>query len=350
MATLIARIENYKMGQIGGVGKEQEREEKYINTHYNNPDWDKDKVDQNVTLIHDPERDGKSWERYIKEYKDNHNIGGRFNISCGGDKNQTNVATQFLVTVSDKNYFENDREGTIQFFKDACKSLQSMYPSYHFCEATIHFDERTPHMHALALPLYNDPQKGITTFNTTKTQPGKEHFREFQDRFYRYMSHYYDLDRGVRGSDREHLSVKAYKQLQREKELLRGEKEVLQEEKEALQQEKEQYAKPVPTKTILGKRYKPAEVEKVVEERNIAYQEIERLERENTSLQRTINSMSYRQHKLEVAVKDASDHVREVNQLLNNRDYLKEQLKELEREERRAHQREQKERDMDRSR
>lgn len=279
---LIARIENYKMSDMGGVGKEQEREKQYIDKYYDNPDFDKNKINENVTLVHDKERDGKSWERYIRDYHAEH-LQGRLTTK-GNDKSQTNVGTQFMVTASPEYLSGMDRAEQIRFFRDAFRSIQEQYSSYHWAEVTIHFDEKNPHMHALALPVYHDKEKDRDIFSTTKTQYGKDHYRQFQDRLHHDMTQRfgYNLERGVRGSDREHLSVKEYKELQ-------DRERTLQREREEFEKEKEQYKTPPLTKTLLGTRYSKEDVERVVLERNKAYAEIDKLHKELQVKDRDVN-------------------------------------------------------------
>lgn len=327
MNCLIARIENYKMYAIGGVGKEQERDPEYIEKHYKNPEHNPDRMSENITLYHDPERDGKSWERYIKDYRQEHGIEGRFNLK-GPDKNQTNVATQFMVTTTPDYVKGMSKEEQIAFFQDAFQFLKERYPDYHWVEVTIHLDESTPHMHALALPLYHDKEKDRTIFSTTKTQPGKEHFREFQDHIYKHMSErWYGLERGVRGSDREHLSVQEYKA----KMELQKSREDLQKEREDLQKDRESFRGPVPEKTILGgSRYKPQDVEKVVNERNIAYAENERLKSENRGLQDQLSRAAMMYDRLDKENKLYEQDRQETREKLQDPAFLREQLRQVE--------------------
>lgn len=311
---LIARIENYKMADAGGVGKEQERDKNYIDKYYNNPDFDKNKISENITLVHDKERDGKTWERYIREYHSEH-LEGRLTTK-GCDKSQTNVLTQFMITASADYINGMSKSEQTRFFRDAFRSLQEQYPSYHWVEVTIHNDEKNPHMHALALPVYHDKEKNRDILSTTKTQQGREHYREFQDRLHHDMTRYgYNVERGVRGSEREHLSVKEFKELQeREK--------ALQRDREQLEKEKEQYRTPCMTKTILGARYSKEDVQRVVEERNSAYCEIDRLHKELQDKDRDINYLSQ-----QVDTKDRA--IERYNNAWHDKDILKDRIDEL---------------------
>lgn len=331
---LIARIENYKMSDAGGVGKEQERDKEYISKYYDNPDHDINKINENVTLLHDKERDGKTWERYIRDYHAEH-LQGRL-TTRGNDKSQTNVLTGFMITASPDYINSMDKSEQTRFFKDAFRSIQEQYPTYHFVEATIHYDEKNPHLHILALPVYHDKEKERDIFSTTKTQCGREHYRLFQDRLYKDMTERYGyrLERGIRGSDREHLSVKEYKELQeREK--------ALQHEREQFEKEKEQYKTPPMTKTLLGTRYSKEDVERVVNERNRAYTELDRLHKELQDKDRDIN---YLCQQIDCKDKDIDFY----NKAWHDKDILVDRIREIKELEEPTHDRERdKERDLE---
>lgn len=317
---LIARVQNLKITDIGAVGKEQEREQHYIEKYYKNPDHDPDKTERNITLEHDKERDGKTWERYVKDFKEDHNIQGRFNLNSG--KNGTNIATSFMVTTS-KEYMDSlsERE-QVQFYKHAYEAIKEMYPSYHFVEATIHRDETTPHLHVIALPLYEDKEKDRIVFNTTKTQPGKYHYRDFQDHMHSFMQERgHDVNRGIRGSDREHLTVQQYKEQQE----LEKEKAILLE-------------KPTPERQLLGiYKYNKDSVDRLAEERAILYTQLEQEKQKNEDLTRELHSLYLQKDRAERDLKAEHDYRLELQDKLEDREYLIEHIQELEREQEKEH-------------
>lgn len=324
---IIARIENYKMADVGGVGKEQEREQEYINKYYNNPDFDINKINKNITLVHDAARDGKSWEKYIKDYHAEH-LQGRLTLK-GGERSQTNVATQFMITATPQFFDNTNVTFQKEFFERAFESLQKQYPDYHWAEVTIHLDERTPHMHALALPIYHDKEKDRYILSTTQTQKGREHYREFQDKLFADMSKVYNIERGLRGSDKEHLSSKAFKELKdKEKELQRGQ-EQLRADREAFEAEKLKYKGIEPEHTIL-KKYNRAEVDKVVEERNFYITKCQELENHNREYRNRTISISEKLERAETALKGEHALRVELQDKLEDKEYLREHLRELE--------------------
>lgn len=328
MNCIIARIENYKMSAAGGVGKEQEREQEYIQKHYHNPDFDPGRLQDNVTLYHDPFRDGRTWERYIKDFRQENDIQGRFTVK-GPDKSQTNVLTGFMVTASPDYITGMSKGEQEQFFQDAFQFLQQQYPTYHWIEATIHRDEKTPHLHALALPLCRDPEKDRTIFSTTKTQEGREHYREFQDRIYQHMSsRWHGLERGVPGSEKQHLTVQEYK----EKMDLQKDREGLQKEREDLQKEKESFHGPTPEKIpLLGTRYKAQDVAKVVELNKALYGENERLKTENKGLREDLSRAAMMYDRLDKENKLYEQDRQETMERMQDPDFLRERLRAIDR-------------------
>lgn len=330
---LIARVQNYKMSDVGAVGKEQERDEKYVERYYSNPDYNPDKTKDNLTLYHDKERDGKTWERYVKDFKEEHDIQGRFNVGGGSKKSQTNIMTGFIVTASPEYMSMLSESEQNRFFRDAFEALKTMYPTYHWVEVTVHRDEKNPHLQALALPLYRDVDKKITIFSTTKTQVGREHYREFQDHMYREMSKNWGITRG-QPSERKHLNVKEFKELKEQEKQLQEREKALQKDKETFNKEKEQYKAPVPRKTILGAKYSKEDVEQVVNERNSAYAENERLRASVRDLKQEI--LIERENAIAWEKSGREEHEKrlELSDKLQDKDYLRKRIRELERSER----------------
>ncbi len=329
---IIARIENYKMHDVGGIGKEQTREPSYIEKYYKNKDYDAEKTKDNITLLHDSARDNKTWEKYILDYRVENNISGRLTVK-GSDKSQTNVVTQFLVTATSDYLKDMDRAEQIRFFKNAFSSLQEQYPSYHWIEVTVHMDEKTPHLHALALPLFKDKNKIV--FSTTKTQEGKEHYREFQNRLYEDMTlkFGYNLNRGQEGSSKEHLSVCEFKKLKDKEKELEHERAMFNREREAFEKEKKLYDKPLLKKTLLGEKYSKEEVERVVEERNIAYRKIEELQEKNRQLYSRNLQFAENIEKALESARGEHEYRLELQDNLQDKEYLQERIRELEKEE-----------------
>lgn len=279
---LICRIENYKLNQAIGVDHEKDHLEE---RGYNNPDWDKSKRDENISLEHDTNKDGKTLPEYIKQYREDNNIQGRM-TTTGKEKSQTNVFTQCIITTSPEYIDSLNRQEQISFFKDGLKAFKEMYPTYHVVDATIHFDETTPHMHINSLPIYHNQEKDIWQFSTTKTQEGKFHYREFQDHMYNRLSRTYNIERGVQKEDREHLTKKEWQQLKDKEKSLDEREKGIQEKEKAVQERYNKYKDEIaPKKQFLGiVKYDKNTVDYLINGYNALVAENEKLRQENKDI------------------------------------------------------------------
>lgn len=322
---LVCRIENYKMQQAIGVDWEKEHLEE---RGYNNPDWDKSKRDENISLEHDTNKDGKTLPQYIKDFREEHNIQGRMTTS-GKEKSQTNVLTQCIITTSPEYMNTLDKQEQISFFKDGLKSFKEMYPTYHVVDAVIHYDEKTPHMHINCLPLYHNQEKDIWQFSTTKTQEGRYHYRDFQNHMYDRLSRIYNIERGVPKDEKTHLTNKEWYELnKKEKELLERERQ-LQEREQAIKKYEE---RPSPKKAIFTKKekYDTKDVNELVDERNILYTQLEKVKQENKDLQQSVSWIQFKYNELDKNFTQEHEEFLRLKDKQHDKDYLKQQLREEE--------------------
>lgn len=312
---LIARIENYKMSSAIKVDIEKDHNEKY-----KNPDCDKSKTHENIILEHDKAKDGKTFPQYIKDYREENNIQGRMTTS-GKEKSQTNVLTQCVITASSDYINSLTQSEQIVFFKDGLQVFKEMYTTYHIIDAVIHFDEKAPHMHINALPLYYNPEKDIVQFSTTKTQAGKFHYRDFQDHMHNSMSRMWNIERGISREERAHMDKKEWKQL-KEKE------QSLIERERALSKFED---RPVPRKGFFKKeKYNTTDVDRIVDERNTLYIKLEQKERENKELESQIGWEQNKYRELDKNFTLEHEEHLKLKDKQQDKDYLKEQLKEME--------------------
>ena len=274
---VVSNMQNYTMQSAGKVTAELYHE---VEKGYNNPDLNPDKTKDNTVLYHDKDMDGKTYNQYVKDFREENDIKGR--LTTSGDK-ATKVLTAFVVSARPEFFKGMSEREQDDYFKDAWKSLKEQFPTYHWTDVIVHRDERTPHMHAYALPLYQDPSKGLT-FNATMTQGGNldktkyktyeargsQFFKDFQDNLYRDLSRTWNVERGI-PSDKKRMESREYKEIEaREKAVEAREKSAIEKE-EALKREIDKYKnEPIPQKTILLGTYKysKGEVDKIVTERN----------------------------------------------------------------------------------
>lgn len=114
----------------------------------------------------------------------------------------------FMVT-SDKEFFEELPEHEEKrFFESAYEFFCEKYGEENIVYATVHKDEKTPHMHVGFVPITEDGRLSAKDFFGKKQQ-----LVELQDTFHEHMREDgFDLERGV-SSDRKHIETAKYKAL-----------------------------------------------------------------------------------------------------------------------------------------
>ncbi|WP_312585260.1 MobV family relaxase, partial [Staphylococcus aureus] len=115
-----------------------------------------------------------------------------------------------LIT-SDNDFFDNQTpEDTKQFFEYAKAFLEQEYGKDNLLYATVHMDEKTPHMHYGVVPITDDGR-----LSAKEVVGNKKALTAFQDRFNEYVNQRgYDLDRGQsrQVTNAKHDQVSRYKQ------------------------------------------------------------------------------------------------------------------------------------------
>lgn len=207
--------ENYTCNNANAVEREQERKLTVKDKEHVN--YDISKSWKNVVLEHDSKIDEyKSFKAYVKAYREENGIGGRFNIDTNSDRNATKVLSCFVMSASSDLISSMTRAEQVEYFREGLQFLKQEYPTFHVVDCRVHYDEKgLPHMHTSMLPIHVK-EDGSKSFNVSQHQKGKDYFRGFQDRFYEYMKERYpekDLQRI--NAERDHdkkMSVKEYKE------------------------------------------------------------------------------------------------------------------------------------------
>ncbi len=104
----------------------------------------------------------------------------------------------------------NDPETVKNYFEDCFHFHDSKFG--HIINAVIHFDETTPHMHVVSVPIVK--RENGYSLCARELIGGKQKLYEFHDHLYNDVGIYYDLERGKRSdsvSKKRHLSMYEYK-------------------------------------------------------------------------------------------------------------------------------------------
>lgn len=198
MSYSIIRVSKVKTGtNTTGIQKHVQRE----NNNYENEDIDHSKTYLNYDLINASKQ---NFNNLIDE-KIEQNYTGKRKIRTDAIKHIDGLIT------SDNDFFDNQRpEDTKQFFEYAKEFLEQEYGKDNLLYATVHMDEKTPHMHYGVVPITDDGR-----LSAKEVVGNKKALTAFQDRFNEYVNQRgYDLDRGQSRqiTNAKHDQVSRYKQ------------------------------------------------------------------------------------------------------------------------------------------
>ncbi len=206
MSYAIIRNENHKMNAVPLLERHNER----LNKNYSNKDIDLSRSSENYHLKH---IQAATYQQEFERIRTRQQLKGNLRLQ---GKKQSTVMCEFVIT-SDKNFFDRlGTERTKQFFKDAYSFVTAKVGGEQYViSAVVHMDEATPHMHVAYIPVINGKdRKGIPCkrINCSEFWRGRDSYSKLQDEYYDFITNRgYDLERGIKGSTAEHLSVAEYK-------------------------------------------------------------------------------------------------------------------------------------------
>ncbi|QYG32826.1 plasmid recombination protein (plasmid) [Mammaliicoccus sciuri] len=198
MSYSIVRVSKIKSGtNTTGIQKHVQRE----NNNYENEDIDHSKTYLNYDLVN---ANKQNFNNLIDE-KIEQNYTGKRKIRTDAIKHIDGLIT------SDNDFFDKQTpEDTKQFFEYAKEFLEQEYGKDNLLYATVHMDEKTPHMHYGVVPITDDGR-----LSAKEVVGNKKALTAFQDRFNEYVNQRgYDLERGQsrQVTNAKHDQVSRYKQ------------------------------------------------------------------------------------------------------------------------------------------
>lgn len=207
----IMRTEKRKRTDLGGIQKENTR----TATEYNN------RVIPGMDIFNITLKESNNWLRDI----DNE-------IKTAGAKPRSNsvLALDTLYTASSEFFQGKTNEKNDKFFRDCLKFHERHFG--HIISAVVHYDETTPHLHVISVPLTQDGRLSARDVIGNKARMSKT-----QDEFFEQVGRDYGLERGTRSDGQEkrkHISAQEHELREIKQKIARG-----QEELEAIEHSKE---------------------------------------------------------------------------------------------------------------
>ena len=203
MSYAIIRNAKYKRENLKAVYRHNERK----NKNYSNKDIDKTKSYLNYALK-EPEF---NYEKEFDKIREKYDLKGQI-------KTVSNIVCEYVIT-SDNDFFKRIGEKeTKRYFETAYKFVCEYkdFGEQYILSAKVHYDERSPHMHLLFLPVVHTTDKkgnNIDKLACSEFWKAKDSYRQLQNAFHSYITaNGFDLERG-NPSERVHLSVEDYKKI-----------------------------------------------------------------------------------------------------------------------------------------
>jgi hypothetical protein len=193
----IIRYQKFKASGVRGIQSHDLRER----PSHTNPDIDQAKTAENYSLVESANFNADIQKR-LETLE-----------SIKAVRKDAVVMCQMLVT-SDKDFFDNLTPAKEkEFFEQSLKFITDRYGKENIISATVHRDEKTPHMHVNFTPVRGSRLTANTIFDRKELQA-------LQTDFHASMGQMWGLKRGEsRDEKRRHLDTEAYKLKIRQEEI-----------------------------------------------------------------------------------------------------------------------------------
>lgn len=209
---------------LAQIGSHNKREKK---VYQSNKDIKIELSKNNIELVPLNVKYVKGFDELTKEYKKEHNERmkteradrkKRYHEMLNSSRNC--VADELVMTAS-HNFFKDMSREQIKDWADTCMEFvynDLGYKKEQILHVTVHLDEETPHIHCVVVPLVKklDNRTKSERYTISKKQYIKDKLQlsQLQDMYHKRLTEKgYDLERGIKGSDNQHIKIKEYKKL-----------------------------------------------------------------------------------------------------------------------------------------
>ena len=150
--------------KLTGVAKHNLR--KYRSLEYDKENivilWGTDKLVQDVKKVYKEQFDEAVREYNKKQTRDDRKIDDYFEKTAKSNKD---MAVELIFQIGDKEFWDKNPDKLRRMdvaFKEMLNMLQKEAPNLVVANAVIHYDEASPHMHVVAVPVADGFKKGMS--------------------------------------------------------------------------------------------------------------------------------------------------------------------------------------------
>lgn len=197
---IVARMQKMSAGNLTGSQKHNQRE--YEN--HSNEDIEKDRSELNYDLVNDEKI---NYRERVTEIIDSQRESTR------AIRKDAVLVNEWIITSNQEFFKDFDEQETKRFFETSLEYFSEKFGSQNMAFAQVHLDETTPHMHLGIVPMTEDGRlSGKTVFN-------RNTLKEIQDNLPKYLQEKgFDIERGIEGTERKHISKQTYSKIVKETE------------------------------------------------------------------------------------------------------------------------------------
>ena len=216
----------YTINDLAQIGSHNKREKQ---AYKSNHDIKLNMSKYNVELVPLAEKYVKGFYNITKDYRKEHeermktereDRKKKFNVMLDNSKNV--VADELLFTATNR-FFKNMSNEDLMKWANTCMEFvyeDLGYTKEQVLHATLHLDEKSPHIHCVVVPLIKKLDKRTNTerYTISKKQYIKDkiHLSGLQDKYHKRLTEKgFDLERGIKGSDKKHINIKELKKITR---------------------------------------------------------------------------------------------------------------------------------------
>lgn len=214
------------INDLAQIGSHNKRDKK---AYKSNPNIKLELTKNNVELVPLADKYVKGFKLLVKDYEKEHNErmkterdDRKKTFTEMLNKSRSVVADELMFTATHK-FFDNMSKEEIMRWANTCMDFvynDLGYRKEQILHATLHMDELTPHIHCVVVPLVKKLDKRTNTerYAISKKKYIKDniHLSELQDIYnLRLRENGFELERGIKGSDKKNIKIKEFKKTTR---------------------------------------------------------------------------------------------------------------------------------------
>ena len=174
--------------------RDYDNQKKLIRTIYGTDDIVKD-----VKQVYLDEFEEARLEYNSKLNRESRKINDYFKKVC---ESQNDIACEIIIELGDMDFWKDKddeyRLKMIDVYNEQVKDLINIIPDFKIANATIHFDETSPHLHIIGVPVSCDCKKGMSKQVAKSKLFTKESLTKIQDKMrtacIKSFNKFYDID------------------------------------------------------------------------------------------------------------------------------------------------------------